>query len=58
MKISEKLQSWEFIDALRRTAAKFPEEIKKYNVLSFIETTEGMLSDKFYAQRHPEAKET
>ena len=56
--ISEKLQSWEFIDALRRTAAKYPEETRKYNVLSFIETAEGMLSDEVYAQRHPEAKET
>ena len=56
--ISEKLQSWEFIDALRRTAAKYPEETRKYNVQSFIETAEGMLSDEVYAQRHPEAKET
>jgi len=56
--ISEKLQSWEFIDALRRTAAKYPEETRKYNVLSFIETAEGMLSDEVYVQRHPEAKKT
>jgi len=28
-KISEKLQSWDFIDVLRRTAAKYPEETKK-----------------------------
>ena len=54
--ISEKLQSWEFIDALRRTAAKYPEETKKYNILSFIETAEGMLSDEVYAQRYPENK--
>ena len=54
--ISEKLQSWEFIDALRRTAAKFPEETREYNVLSFIETAEGMLSDEVYSQRHPEEK--
>ena len=52
--ISEKLQSWEFIDALRRTAAKYPEETRKYNVPRFIETAEGMLSDEVYAQRHPE----
>ena len=52
--ISEKLQSWEFIDALRRTAAKYPEETRKYNVLRFIETAEGMLSDEVHAQRHPE----
>ncbi len=54
--ISEKLQSWEFIDALRRTAAKYPEETRKYNVLSFIETAEGMLSDEVYSQRHPDDK--
>lgn len=52
--ISEKPQSWEFIDALRRTAAKYPEETRKYNVPRFIETAEGMLSDEVYAQRHPE----
>lgn len=34
--ISEKLQSWDFIDTLRRTAAKYPEETRKYNVLSLL----------------------
>ena len=33
-------QSHEFIDALRRLAVKFPEETKKYNVMSFIDSAE------------------
>ena len=51
--ISEKLQSWNFIDALRRTAAKYPEETEKYNINSFIDSAEGMLSAEVYAKRHP-----
>ena len=56
--ISEKLQSWEFIDALRRTAAKYPEETENYNVLSFIDLAERVLTPEVYFQRYPEEKQS
>ncbi len=51
--ISERLQSWEFVDALRRCAAKYPKETRDYNLTSFIEDAEGALSDEVYHLRYP-----
>lgn len=51
--ISAKLQSWEFIDALRRCADKYPEECKKYSIIDFIEYAIGALDDNIYQQRFP-----
>ncbi len=53
--ISEKLQSWEFIDALRRAADRFPEECKKYCIRDFIVFAEGVLCEKVYKERYPDA---
>ena len=36
--IAEKTKSMEFIEALRRTAARFPEATKKYNIEYFIDS--------------------
>lgn len=44
--IAEITQSHAFIDALKRLAAKYPEETEKYNILSFIESAEGAIEDK------------
>ncbi len=52
--ISAKLQSWEFIDALKRAADRFPEECKVYNIREFILFAEGQLSDEVYRQRYPD----
>ena len=52
--ISAKLQSWEFIDALKRAADRFPEECKTYNIRECILFAEGQLSDEEYRQRHPD----
>ena len=35
--IAEKTQSKEFINCLYETAQKFPDETKKYNIISFID---------------------
>ena len=51
--ISAKLQSWEFIDALKRTADRFPDECKRYNIRECISYAEGQLSDEVYRQRYP-----
>ena len=52
--ISAKLQSWEFIDALKRAADRFPEECAQYNIRECILFAEGQLNDDVYRQRHPE----
>jgi len=52
--ISAKLQSWEFIDALKRAADRFPEECNKYRIRDFITFAEGQLSDEVYRQRYPD----
>ena len=52
--ISARLQSWEFIDALKRAADRFPEECNKYRIRDFITFAEGQLSDEVYRQRHPD----
>ena len=52
-KISVKLQSWDFIDALRRCADKYPEECKVYNIRECIEYAIGQLNDDVYQQRFP-----
>ena len=53
-KISAKLQSWEFIDALKRAADRFPKECEQYSIRDFILFAEGQLNDDVYRQRHPE----
>ena len=55
--ISAKLQSWEFIDALKRAADRFPEECKKYSIRDFIAYAEGQLNDEVYCQRYPRKRE-
>ena len=52
--ISAKLQSWEFIDALKRAADRFPEECAQYNIRECILFAEGQLNDDVYRQRHPD----
>ena len=52
--ISAKLQSWEFIDALKRAADRFPEECKIHNIRECILFAEGQLSDEVYRQRYPD----
>lgn len=51
--ISAKLQSWDFIDALRRCADKYPEECKVYSIRNCIEYAIGQLNDDVYQQRFP-----
>ena len=41
--IAEKSKSKEFIEALRETAKKFPEECEKYNIYDDIDSAEGYL---------------
>lgn len=41
--IAETSQSQAFIEALKRTAAKYPDETEQYNLMSFIETAEGAI---------------
>ena len=50
--ISAKLQSWEFIDALKRAALRFPENEERFS--SCILYAEGQLDDDVYRQRHPD----
>lgn len=52
--ISARLQSWEFIDALKRAADRFPEECKTYNIRECISFAEGQLNDEVYRQRYPD----
>ena len=51
--ISEKLQSWDFVDALRRVAEKYPEYSKKYHLSDTIAIAEAQLEDSIYQQRYP-----
>ena len=51
--ISAKLQSWEFIDALKRAADRFPEECNKHRIRDSIAFAEGQLSPEVYRQRYP-----
>ena len=51
--ISAKLQSWEFIDASKRAADRFPEECKTYNIRECISFAEGQLDDAVYETRYP-----
>lgn len=51
--ISAKLQSWDFIDALKRCADKYSEECKDYNIQECIEYAIGELNDDVYCQRFP-----
>lgn len=44
--IAEKTQSLEFIDALKKVAAKYPDEVQKYYVMDFIESAEGCIEKK------------
>ena len=44
--ISAKLQSWEFLDALKRGADRFPEECDKHRIRDSIAFAEGQLSDE------------
>ena len=55
--ISDKLQSLELIDALKRAADRFPEECKKYSIRDFIAYAEGQLNDEVYCQRCPRKRE-
>ena len=41
--IAEKTKSREFIDCIKETANKFPEECAKYNIAGSIESAEGYL---------------
>lgn len=38
--IAKRTHSKDFVDALRKTADKYPEETKQYNVVDFIESAE------------------
>ena len=46
VKIVEKCPSKEFIDVLYKLAEKYPEETKKYNIMSFIEEAAKYLESK------------
>ena len=50
--ISAKLQSWEFIDALKRATLRFPENEERFS--SCILFAEGQLNDDVYRQRRPD----
>lgn len=41
--IAEITRSKAFIEALKRLAVKYPEETKTYNIMSFIESAEGVI---------------
>ena len=41
--IAQKTKSKNFIDALRKTAAKYPEETRRYHILDFITSAECMI---------------
>lgn len=55
--VSEKLQSWDFIDALYHAAERNPQDAKKHNVLQNIEFAIGQLNDEVYYQRYPKDKD-
>ena len=43
--IAEKTHSKEFVLALYKTADKYPEETKKYNILDFIKSAECIIKE-------------
>ncbi len=43
--VAEITQSRRFTEVLRRLAEKYPEETKKYNILSFIESAEAVIGE-------------
>ena len=44
--IAKRTHSKEFVAALRKTADKFPEETKQYNIVDFIESAECIVSEE------------
>lgn len=49
--INEILRSKKFIEALKNLVVKYPDESKKYNILSFIESAECLLFDNDKSDR-------
>lgn len=45
-KIAEKTHSRDFISALRKTANKYPEETKQYNIVDFIDSAEYIVDSE------------
>ena len=43
--VAKRTHSKEFIAALRKTADKYPEETKQYNIVDFIESAECIVSE-------------
>lgn len=43
--VAEQTQSQAFVDCLYRVAKKYPEETKKYNVMSFIDTANALIKN-------------
>ena len=41
--VAEKTQSLEFVETLYKIAEKYPEETKKYNIMSFINGSKACL---------------
>ena len=41
--VAERTQSLEFVEALYQVAKKYPEEVKKYNIMSFIDGSKDTL---------------
>ena len=44
--IAKRSHSKEFVAALRKTADKYPEETKEYNIVDFIESAECIVSEE------------
>ena len=44
--IAKRTRSKEFVAVLRKTADKYPEETKEYNIVDFIESTECIVSEE------------
>ena len=51
--VSAKLKSWEFIDAMKRAAEKFPRIPERYGINDRILDAVGFLPDEIYFQRFP-----
>ena len=41
--VAERTQSLEFVEALYQVAKKYPEEVEKYNIMTFIEGSKDTL---------------
>ena len=52
--VSAKLKSWEFIDALERTADRFPKACSEYNIRNCIGYAVGALPETVIRQRYPD----